>query len=86
MQIEGELIEIYDTEQVSERFRKREFVVEYTTNPDYPQFIKFELVQDRCVQVVNMDRLVGDVVAEVIGLTVDNPALDSRSGLSLIHI
>jgi len=48
MQIEGELIEIYDTEQVSERFRKREFVVEYTTNPDYPQFIKFELVQDRC--------------------------------------
>ena len=48
MQIEGELIEIFDTEQVSDRFRKREFVVEYATNPDYPQFIKFELIQDRC--------------------------------------
>ena len=79
MQIEGELIEIFDTEQVSDRFRKREFVVEYATNPDYPQFIKFELVQDRCVQIVNMDRLVGDVVAEVIGLAVDDPARDPRS-------
>ena len=37
-----------ETVQVSERFRKREFVVEYTTNPDFPEYIKFELTQDRC--------------------------------------
>ena len=28
-------------------FKKREFVVEYADNPMYPQFIKFQLVQDR---------------------------------------
>ena len=34
--------------QISERFRKREFVVEYASNPDYPQPLQFEMVQDRC--------------------------------------
>ena len=29
-------------------FKKREFVVEYAENPQYPEFIKFELIQDRC--------------------------------------
>ena len=37
-----------DTVQVSERFRKREFVLEYADNPEYPEHIKFELAQDRC--------------------------------------
>ena len=37
-----------DTVQVSERFRKREFVLEYADNPEYPEYIKFELAQDRC--------------------------------------
>ena len=37
-----------ETVQVSERFRKREFVVEYATNPDFPEYLKFELAQDRC--------------------------------------
>ena len=33
---------------MTETFRKREFLVEYADNPQYPEFIKFELVQDRC--------------------------------------
>jgi len=37
-----------DTVQVSERFRKREFVLEYADNPEYPEYIKFELAQERC--------------------------------------
>ena len=32
---------------VTDSFRKREFVVEYTDNPLYPQFVKFETTQDR---------------------------------------
>ena len=48
MEIKGKLIECMETVQVSERFRKREFVLEYADNPEYPEFIKFELAQERC--------------------------------------
>ena len=48
MEITAKLIECMETVQVSERFRKREFVVEYATNPDFPEYLKFELAQDRC--------------------------------------
>ena len=48
MEIKGKLIECMETVQVSERFRKREFVLEYSDNPEYPEFIKFELAQERC--------------------------------------
>lgn len=48
MDIKGKLIEIYDTVQVSEKFKKREFVVEYAENTQYPEYIKFELAQDKC--------------------------------------
>ena len=48
MKIEGKLYAKMDTQQVSDTFRKREFVVEYADNPLYPQFVKFELIQDNC--------------------------------------
>jgi len=48
MDIAGKLIVLEDTVQISDKFRKREFVVEYATNPAYPEFIKFEIVQDKC--------------------------------------
>ena len=48
MEITGKLLECMDMVQVSERFRKREFVLEYADNPEYPEYIKFELAQDRC--------------------------------------
>jgi hypothetical protein len=51
MVIEGKLHVKFDTQQVSEKFAKREFVVEYADNPMYPQFIKFECTQDRCAMV-----------------------------------
>jgi single-strand DNA-binding protein len=45
--VQGKLHEIFDEQQVSEKFRKREFVLEI---PDgaYTQFIKFQLTQDKC--------------------------------------
>ena len=43
----GKLIRIYDTEQIKDTFRKREFVVEQTDG-QYPNPVKFELTQDRC--------------------------------------
>lgn len=48
MNIQGKLFKKFDTQQVSDRFRKREFVIEYADNPLYPQFILFQLTQDRC--------------------------------------
>jgi len=48
METKGTIIEIFDTVEISERFRKREFVIEAGDNPQYPEFVKFELIQDRC--------------------------------------
>ncbi len=48
LSIAGSILEISDTQQIKETFKKREFVVEYTENPQYPELIKFELIQDKC--------------------------------------
>lgn len=47
MKIEGKLHAKFDTQQITDSFRKREFVVEYLENPMYPQYVKFESIQDR---------------------------------------
>lgn len=44
----GKIHAINDTQQVTERFRKREFVLELSDNPKYPQFVQFQLTGDRC--------------------------------------
>ncbi len=46
MNIQGKLHEIYETKQVTDKFKKRDFVVEYSDNPSFPQYVKFELHQD----------------------------------------
>jgi len=48
MNVRGKLFEIFDVSKVSESFRKREFVIEYAENPQYPEYLKFELIQDKC--------------------------------------
>lgn len=45
--IDGKIIEIFDSEQKSEKFRAREFVLE-VVDGKFPQQIKFQLVNDRC--------------------------------------
>jgi hypothetical protein len=47
----GKLHTIFETKQVSERFTKREFVVELSDNPKYPQMVLFQLTGDRCNQL-----------------------------------
>ena len=48
MNIQGKLLEISDTQQIKDTFKKREFVLEYAENPQYPEYLKIELIQDRC--------------------------------------
>lgn len=49
-EINGKVILKEDTQQVSDRFKKREFVIEVENerNSDWNDFIKFQLTQDRC--------------------------------------
>ncbi len=46
-EIEGKLHKKFDTEQKSERFQAREFIL-LLTDSRYDQYIKFQLTQDRC--------------------------------------
>jgi hypothetical protein len=50
-EITGKVIEIYPVVQVSDKFRKREFVIEKKESGNTAVFIdylKFQLVQDKC--------------------------------------
>nr|HEX4314191.1 DUF3127 domain-containing protein [Kofleriaceae bacterium] len=55
----GKLHTIFDTKQVSDRFSKREFVVELA-DQKYPQTVLFQVTGDRCSQLDNFQ--VGDQV------------------------
>lgn len=55
-QIKGELKKVFAEQQVTDKFKKREFVVE--TKDQYPQVIKFQLSQDRCGLIESYD--IGD--------------------------
>ncbi|MCY1518422.1 hypothetical protein D9M68_531420 [compost metagenome] len=47
MEIKGKVHEVGAVQQVSETFKKRDLVVEYAENPSYPEYIKFEALQDK---------------------------------------
>jgi len=47
MDITGKVERIDGVQQISDRFRKRDIVLELTTNPQYPEFVVFQFVQDR---------------------------------------
>jgi len=58
-EINGKIILKEDTQQISDRFKKREFVIEVENerNSDWNDFIKFQLTQDRCdlLETVSVD-------------------------------
>jgi hypothetical protein len=45
---EGKLHKKFDIQQIKDTFQKREFVIEFIDgNPMYPQFVNFQLIQDK---------------------------------------
>ena len=56
---EGKIEKIFDAEQKSASFTAREFVIE-VADGQYPQMVKFQLVQDKCSLVDDYNE--GDVV------------------------
>jgi single-strand DNA-binding protein len=49
-EVEGKLHKVYPSENKSGSFQAREFVIEVESG-QYPQFVKFQLVQDRCALI-----------------------------------
>ncbi len=50
-EITGKLIEVYPTTTISDKFKKREFVLEKTETKngfDFVDYVKFQLTQDKC--------------------------------------
>lgn len=60
MEIIGTVHELGATQQVTDSLKKRELIVEYVENPQYPEYLKFEAIQDRCNLLDNVK--VGDSV------------------------
>lgn len=47
MEIKGKVHEIGAVQQVSDTFKKRDLIIEYAENPSYPEYIRFEALQDK---------------------------------------
>ena len=66
MNIKGKLVEIFDTVQITETFKKREFIIQDNKTPEYPEFVKVELIQDK-VSLLD-DLKVGDEINVLINI------------------
>jgi single-strand DNA-binding protein len=58
-EIEGKLHKVYPTEQKSASFQAREFGIEIMSG-NYPQYIKFQLTQEKCSIVDGFNE--GDII------------------------
>ena len=48
MEVTGTLKVKFDTQKVSDRSQKREFILTTEANTPYPQFVSFQVTQDKC--------------------------------------
>nr|MBB6232153.1 hypothetical protein [Mucilaginibacter sp. FT3.2] len=60
MEVKGKVHEVSPTQQVTDSLKKRELIIEYVENPQYPEYLKFEAIQDRCALMDNVK--IGDDV------------------------
>lgn len=77
MDLTGRIIHIGKVNQITEKFKKQEFVIE--TEGDYPQFIQFDTQQDN-VGLIS-DSTIGDLICvefQVRGRKWVNPAGETK--------
>lgn len=48
MEVVGSLKVKFETQKVSDRFSKRDFVLTTDANTPYPQYVSFQITQDKC--------------------------------------
>jgi hypothetical protein len=51
MEVIGTLKVKFDTQKVSDRFQKRDFVLTTEANTPYPQHVSFQITQDKCAML-----------------------------------
>jgi len=61
MQVEGLIHQISDTQVVSDNFKKRNFVLKTEYSTPYPQFVEFQMTQDKCNKLDQFNT--GDLVS-----------------------
>jgi len=49
--IKGKVHEVNPVQQVTDSLKKQELIIEYIENPQYPEYLKFEAVNDRCALI-----------------------------------
>lgn len=54
MEIQGIVHEISGVTQVSDKLRKQELIIEYAENPQYPEYLKLEAINDKCDLLDNL--------------------------------
>jgi hypothetical protein len=54
LKVSGVIHEIFELNQVSEKFTKQEFILK-TEDEQYPQLIKFQCTQNRCDQLAHKE-------------------------------
>lgn len=48
MEVTGQLKVKFDTQKVSDKFQKRDFVLATDLSTPYPQYVSFQVTQDKC--------------------------------------
>ena len=66
LEVTGKLFEVFDEQQVTDSFRKREFILEMLDG-NYTQHVKFQMTQDRCAALDQFS--VGDELKVSFNLT-----------------
>ncbi len=51
MEVVGQLKLKYDTQKVSDKFQKRDFVLATDLSTPYPQYVSFQVTQDKCTML-----------------------------------
>ena len=60
------LVEKFETVQITETFKKREFIIQENKNPEYPEYIKVELIQDKVSLLDSLN--IGDEINVLINI------------------
>ena len=54
MELHGRVLKVTENEVISEKLTKRLLIVEYAENPQYPETISFEAINDKCKIIENL--------------------------------
>lgn len=81
MQLSGIIKLIKETQHVSDKFRKREFVLTTEISSPYPQFIQIELTQDKTELINNYQ--IGDEIK--VDINIRGREFNGRDGVKYFN-